>query len=62
VIDGAELLDGGQYDAKFFVQFAADSLLGAFTFLDTAAGRLVKDSADLRISDFRDEERIFVPD
>jgi hypothetical protein len=43
------------------VQFPADSLFGALIFLDTTARWPVKDSAGLRIFDFRNKECIFVP-
>jgi hypothetical protein len=54
VIDRSELQDGRQYDAKLFAQFAADSLLGCFTFFNTTSGGSVEDKIGLRISNFRD--------
>ena len=44
------------------MQFAADSLLGRLTFFNTASGRPMEDKIGLRILDFRDQERIAMPD
>ena len=62
MIDGPKASDSGESNAKLLAQFAADSLLGAFTVLDPAAGRPVKNETGLRISDFRDEKGILTPD
>ena len=54
MIDRSELQNGRQCDAKFFAQFAAESLLGCFTFFNTTSGGSVEDKIGLRILNFRD--------
>jgi hypothetical protein len=43
------------------MQFAADSLLGAFTFFNTASRGPVQDKTGSRIQNFRDEKCISAP-
>ena len=62
MIDRSELQNGRQCDAKFFAQFAAESLLGCFTFFNTTSGGSVEDKIGLRILNFRDQERIAMLD
>ncbi|HLH00435.1 MAG TPA: hypothetical protein VKX49_29285 [Bryobacteraceae bacterium] len=54
MIDLSERQNARQCDVKFFAQFAADSLLGCFTFFNTTSGRPVEDKIGLRILNFRD--------
>ena len=44
------------------MQFAAQSLLRRLTFFNTAPGEPVEDKIRLPILNFRDEERIAMPD
>ncbi len=62
MINGPELQNGRQCDAKLFPQFAAYSLLGCFTFLNTASRGSVEDKLGLRILNFRDQERLAMLD
>jgi hypothetical protein len=45
-------------DTQFLLQFAANGFLRAFTFLDAAAWRAVKDNSRKGISDFSHQESV----
>ena len=47
-----------QPDAQFLLQFTADGLLRAFTFLDAAAWWTVEDNSSKGICDFSHEDKV----